>query len=60
VDGSLLDSANTAGYGGLLQNNNGEFLWGFYGVATIQSILFAEIWLFFMDYNFVGIVGTGK
>jgi ribonuclease HI len=43
VDGSLLDSANTAGYGGLLRNNNGEFLWGFYGVAAIQSVLFAEI-----------------
>jgi hypothetical protein len=41
VDGSLLVSANTAGYGGLLRNNNGDFLWGFYGVAAVQSILFA-------------------
>jgi ribonuclease HI len=43
VDGSLLGSANTTGYGGLLRNNKGELLWGFYGVAAIQRILFAEI-----------------
>ncbi|GAU48278.1 hypothetical protein TSUD_405240 [Trifolium subterraneum] len=43
VDGSLLGSTNTAGYGGLLRNIDGEFIWGFYGDAAIQSILFAEI-----------------
>jgi ribonuclease HI len=50
--GSLLDSANTAGYGGLLRNNNGEFLWGFYGVAAIQSVLFAEIMAIFHGLQF--------
>ncbi|XP_045831415.1 uncharacterized protein LOC123922770 [Trifolium pratense] len=43
VDGSLLGTTNTAGYGGLLCNNNGDFILGFYGVATVQSILFAEL-----------------
>ncbi|PNX76585.1 ribonuclease H [Trifolium pratense] len=46
VDGSLLGTTNTAGYGGLLRNNNnnnGDFILGFYGVATVQSILFAEL-----------------
>ncbi|GAU32945.1 hypothetical protein TSUD_153620 [Trifolium subterraneum] len=43
VDGSLLGSNNTAGYGGLLRNRDGEFIWGFYGAAAIQNILYAEI-----------------
>jgi ribonuclease HI len=43
VDGSLLVSTNTAGYGGLLRDNNGVFLLGFYGAATAPSILFAEL-----------------
>jgi ribonuclease HI len=43
VDGSLLGSTNTAGYGGLLRDNNGVFLLGFYGAATTPSILFAEL-----------------
>ncbi|MCH93359.1 ribonuclease H protein, partial [Trifolium medium] len=34
---------NTAGYGGLLRESNGNFIWGFYGVAAQQNILFAEI-----------------
>ncbi|MCI10314.1 ribonuclease H protein [Trifolium medium] len=43
VDGSLLGLNNTAGYGGLLRNIDGEFIWGFYGATAIQNILFAEI-----------------
>jgi ribonuclease HI len=43
VDGSLLGSANTAGYSCLLRNNNGEFIWGFFGVADVQGILLAGI-----------------
>jgi ribonuclease HI len=43
VDGSLLGSTNTAGYGGLLRNNNGDFLCGFYGMAAVRNILFVEI-----------------
>jgi hypothetical protein len=43
VDGSLLGATNSAGYGGLLRNNNGEFLLGFYGAAATPSILFAEL-----------------
>jgi hypothetical protein len=43
VDGSFLGSNNTAGYDGLLRNRDGEFIWGFYGVAAIQNILYAEI-----------------
>ncbi|GAU48830.1 hypothetical protein TSUD_190600 [Trifolium subterraneum] len=43
VDGSLLKATNTAGYGGLIRDSNGVFLSGFYGTATVQSILFAEL-----------------
>ncbi|PNY02236.1 tyrosine-tRNA ligase-like protein [Trifolium pratense] len=43
VDGSLLGNTNTAGYGGLIHDDNGVFMLGFYGAATIQSILFAEL-----------------
>jgi ribonuclease HI len=43
VDGSLLGAANTAGYGGLLRNNDGNFIWGFYGSTDVPSILLAEI-----------------
>jgi ribonuclease HI len=28
---------------GLLRNQDGEFIWGFYGAAPLQNILFAEI-----------------
>lgn len=42
VDGSLLGSNNTAGYGGLLRNRDGDFIWGFYGVAAVPNILLAE------------------
>jgi hypothetical protein len=38
-----MDAMNTIGYGGLLCNNNGDFILGFYGAATVQSILFAEL-----------------
>ncbi|GAU43217.1 hypothetical protein TSUD_301040 [Trifolium subterraneum] len=43
VDGSLLSSKNSAGYGGLLRDNHGDFIWGYYGVAAAQNILYAEI-----------------
>ncbi|PNX93234.1 ribonuclease H [Trifolium pratense] len=43
VDGSLLGVTNKAGYGGLIRDNNGVFISGFYGAATVQSILFAEL-----------------
>jgi ribonuclease HI len=43
VDGSLLGSVHTAGFGGLIRNNAGEFLGGFYGSATQPNILHAEI-----------------
>ncbi|KAK2371646.1 hypothetical protein QL285_084568 [Trifolium repens] len=43
VNGSLLGSTNTSGYGGQLRNNNGTFLLGFYVAATAPSILFAEL-----------------
>jgi ribonuclease HI len=43
VDGSLLGSSNTAGYGGLLRDNNGAFVLGFYGAATTPTILFAKL-----------------
>jgi hypothetical protein len=42
VDGSLLGSSNSAGYGGLLRNHNGEFIYGFYRTTSIPSILFRE------------------
>jgi ribonuclease HI len=43
VDDSLLGSTDTAGYGGLLRNNNSDFLLGFYGAAANPSILLAEL-----------------
>jgi ribonuclease HI len=43
VDGSLLGSIHTAGFGGLLRNNAGEFLGGFYGTAVQPNVLYAEI-----------------
>ncbi|PNX57966.1 ribonuclease H [Trifolium pratense] len=43
VDGSFLGSTQTAGFGGLIRNNAGAFLGGFYGVASMPSILYAEI-----------------
>jgi hypothetical protein len=43
VDGSLLGSNNMAGYGGLLRNRDGDFIWNFYGVVAIPNILFVEI-----------------
>ncbi|PNY12901.1 S-adenosylmethionine-dependent methyltransferase [Trifolium pratense] len=43
VDGSLLGSSQSAGFGGLIRNNDGTFLGGFYGVASQPSILYAEI-----------------
>ncbi|PNX98804.1 ribonuclease H, partial [Trifolium pratense] len=43
VDGSLLGSPQSAGFGGLIRNNVRSFLGGFYGVASQTSILYAEI-----------------
>ncbi|PNX81909.1 hypothetical protein L195_g037934, partial [Trifolium pratense] len=28
------------GYGGLLRDNHGDFIWGYYGAATVENILF--------------------
>jgi hypothetical protein len=43
VDGSMLGSLQTAGFGGLLRNNFGAFLKGFYGTASQPSVLYAEL-----------------
>ncbi|PNX69427.1 hypothetical protein L195_g056709 [Trifolium pratense] len=43
VDGSLLDSLNSAGYGGLLRNHNGEFMSGFYGRLIVYQIRFRRL-----------------
>ncbi|PNX60193.1 hypothetical protein L195_g060064, partial [Trifolium pratense] len=43
VDGSLMGSSQSAGFGELIRNNDGTFLGGFYGVASQPSILYAEI-----------------
>jgi ribonuclease HI len=43
VDGSMLGSLQTAGFGGLLRNNFGVFLKGFYGTASQPSVLYTEI-----------------
>jgi ribonuclease HI len=43
VDGSLLNSIHTAGFGGLIRDHTGAFLGGFYGKADQPNILYAEI-----------------
>ncbi|GAU21466.1 hypothetical protein TSUD_241890 [Trifolium subterraneum] len=43
VDGSMLGSIQTVGFGGLIRNKFGTFLKGFYGVASQPSVLYAEI-----------------
>ncbi|KAK2392667.1 hypothetical protein QL285_066003 [Trifolium repens] len=43
VDGSLLGTAQTAGFGGLIRDTAGTFIKGFYGSAAHASVLFAEI-----------------
>ncbi|PNX86123.1 ribonuclease H [Trifolium pratense] len=43
VDGSLLGSPQSTGFGGLIRNSFGSFLGGFYGVASQASILYGEI-----------------
>ncbi|MCI09046.1 ribonuclease H protein [Trifolium medium] len=43
VDGSLLGSPQSTGFGRLVRNSDGTFLGGFYGVATQASILYADI-----------------
>jgi ribonuclease HI len=39
----MLDSSQDAGFGGLIRNNFGSFLKGFYGKVSHASVLFAEI-----------------
>jgi ribonuclease HI len=43
VDGSMLGSTQKAGFGGLIRNSADTFLKGFYGVASVPSVLYAEI-----------------
>jgi ribonuclease HI len=43
VEGRLLGSVRTTSFGGLLRNNTGEFLGGFYGTAAEPNVLYAEI-----------------
>jgi ribonuclease HI len=43
VDGSMIGSTQDTGFGGLIRNNFGALLKGFYGKASHSSILFAEI-----------------
>jgi hypothetical protein len=48
VDGSLLGSVNTAGFGGLLRDNAGDFLGGFYGVLFSLMSYTLRLWQFSM------------
>jgi ribonuclease HI len=43
VDGSMMGQIPATGFGGLLRNNFGTFLKGFYGTASRPSVLYAEI-----------------
>jgi hypothetical protein len=43
IDGSLLESPHTTGFGGLICDTAGVLLKSFYGVASQLSVLFAEI-----------------
>jgi ribonuclease HI len=39
----MLGSVQAAGFGGLIRNSSGAFLKGFYGTASLSSVLYAEI-----------------
>jgi ribonuclease HI len=39
----MLGSMQKAGFGGLIRNSTDTFLKGFYGVASLSSVLYAEI-----------------
>ncbi|KAK2418771.1 hypothetical protein QL285_040937 [Trifolium repens] len=52
VDGSLLGSLQSAGFRGLLRNNTGTFLGGFYGEAMQPNVLYAEIMAIFHGLEF--------
>ncbi|GAU27562.1 hypothetical protein TSUD_29940 [Trifolium subterraneum] len=43
AEGFVCLNVDAAGYGGLLRNRVGDFIWRFYGVAATPNILFAEI-----------------
>jgi ribonuclease HI len=43
VDGSMIGSLQSAGFGGLLRNNFGNFIKGFFGTASQQSVLYVEV-----------------
>jgi len=43
VDGSALTNPGQAGYGGIVHNSGGKFLFGFYGSVGLSNILHAEI-----------------
>ncbi|MCI46888.1 hypothetical protein A2U01_0068129, partial [Trifolium medium] len=43
VDGSMLGSLQTTGFGELIRNSCGAFLNGLYGAASLSSVLYAEI-----------------
>ncbi|MCH88087.1 ribonuclease H protein [Trifolium medium] len=45
VDGSSLSNTGRSGFGGLMRNNNGEWLLGFFGFSFITTCLAAELYL---------------
>jgi len=47
VDGSSLSNPGRSGFGGLIRNNNGDWLLGFSGFCSITSCLAAELYAIF-------------
>ena len=47
VDGSSLSNPGRSGFGGLIRNNNGDWLLGFSGFCDITSCLAAELYAIF-------------
>jgi len=53
VDGSFLSNLGRSGFGGLIRNNNGDWLLGFYGFCGINSCLVAELYVIFHGLHIV-------
>lgn len=51
VDGSALTNPGQAGFGGIMHNQAGEFLGGYYGSVEVSNILHAEVMALYHGIN---------